>query len=135
MHRLYLSIGSNLGNREKNIAEALRMINTEVGHVVKTSTVRETEPWGYESTHRFLNAACAVDTTLTPEECLEATQDIERRLGRTQKTKDATYHDRTIDIDLLTYDNININTPQLTLPHPRMQERDFVMIPLNEIIQ
>lgn len=73
-----------------------------------------------------------VETSLTPEQCLTITQEIERRLGRTVKSGDS-YVDRPIDIDLLSYDNLNINTPELTLPHPRMHEREFVMIPLKEI--
>ena len=99
----------------------------------RVSSFLETEPVGFQSTNRFLNTACRVKTTLTPLACLDATEQIERELGREQKSVGGIYHDRTLDIDLLTYDNLHIDTPRLTLPHPRMLERDFVMIPLQEI--
>ena len=129
---MYLSLGSNLGNRKKNLEDALSLISELVGHVCRVSSFIETEPWGFDSKNTFLNAACLVETSLTPEQCLDITQDIERRLGRTAKSSDC-YVDRPIDIDLLSYDNLIINTPELTLPHPRMHEREFVMIPLKEI--
>ena len=81
----------------------------------------------------FLNAAALVLTTLSPRECLTETQRIERKLGRRKKSKDGKYHDRPIDIDLLLYDDWEINTPELTLPHPLMEQRDFVKLPLAEI--
>lgn len=131
-HQLYLSLGSNLGNKKKNLEDALSLISDLVGHVCRISSFIETEPWGFDSKNTFLNAACLVETALTPEQCLNITQEIERKLGRTAKSGDG-YEDRPIDIDLLSYDNLNINTPELTLPHPRMHEREFVMIPLQEI--
>jgi 2-amino-4-hydroxy-6-hydroxymethyldihydropteridine diphosphokinase len=134
MHQLYLSLGSNLGDREHQLQEALRLTGENIGTVVRVSSFIETRPWGYESEHLFLNAVCKVETTLSPIECLHATQEIERSLGRTVKSHDG-YCDRPIDIDLLSYDDVQMNTPELTLPHPRMHERDFVMIPLKEITQ
>ena len=131
-HQLYLSLGSNLGDRKKNLEDALSLIGDLVGHVCRVSSFIETEPWGFDSKNTFLNAACLVETALTPEQCLNITQEIERILGRKAKSVDS-YEDRPIDIDLLSYDNLNINTPELTLPHPRMHEREFVMIPLKEI--
>lgn len=131
-HQLYLSLGSNLGNKKKNLEDALSLISDLVGHVCRVSSFIETEPWGFDSKNTFLNAACLVETALTPEQCLNITQEIERKLGRTAKSGDG-YEDRPIDIDLLSYDNLNIDTPELTLPHPRMHEREFVMIPLQEI--
>ena len=131
---LFLSLGSNLGDRAEILRRAIALINERIGTVLRVSSFIETEPWGFESEHPFLNAACMVQTTLSPEQCLEATQQIERDLGRTTKSKDGIYHDRPIDIDLLLYDDITLSTPTLTLPHPRMQERDFVMIPLREIM-
>jgi 2-amino-4-hydroxy-6-hydroxymethyldihydropteridine diphosphokinase len=129
---LYLSLGSNLGNKKKNLEDALSLIGDLVGHVCRVSSFIETEPWGFDSKNTFLNAACLVETALTPEQCLNITQEIERKLGRKAKSVDS-YEDRPIDIDLRSYDNLNINTPELTLPHPRMHEREFVMIPLKEI--
>ena len=132
--KLYLSLGSNLGDRAENLHRAITLIEERVGTVQRVSSFIETEPWGFESKHPFLNAACLVLTTLSPMECLDATQQIERELGRKRKSKNGKYHDRPIDIDLLMYDDLTLSTPRLTLPHPRMQERDFVMIPLREIL-
>jgi 2-amino-4-hydroxy-6-hydroxymethyldihydropteridine diphosphokinase len=129
----YLNIGSNMGDRRDNLYRAVAFLvaGTSGGAV---SSIVESEPWGFESEHPFLNAACMVLTTLSPEQCLKETQQIERELGRTTKSKDGIYHDRPIDIDLLMYGDLKLSTPTLTLPHPRMQERDFVMIPLREIL-
>ena len=131
---LYLSLGSNLGDREEMLNRAIALIGERVGEVQRVSSFIETEPWGFKSKHPFLNAACLVLTTLSPEQCLEATQQIERELGRKRKSKNGKYHDRPIDIDLLMYDDLELSTPKLTLPHPRMKEREFVMIPLREIL-
>ena len=113
---------------------AIALIDERVGTVQRVSSFIETEPWGFQSEHPFLNAACMVLTTLSPEQCLAETQKIERELGRTTKSKNGIYHDRPIDIDLLLYGDLKVSTPKLTLPHPRMYERDFVMIPLKEIL-
>ncbi len=131
----YLSLGSNLGDREKHIDNACRMIAERCGKVVARSGNHYFEPWGYRSEHTYLNICILIETTLTPIELLDATQQIERELGRTQKN---VYADRTIDIDLLLYfDNdskpVTCQSDRLTLPHPLMAQRDFVMIPLREI--
>ena len=131
---LYLSLGSNLGDREETLHRAIALINERIGTVQRVSSFIETEPWGFHSEHPFLNAACMVLTELSPEECLAKTQQIERELGRTTKSEGGIYHDRPIDIDLLLYDDLRLSTPTLTLPHPHMYERDFVMIPLREIL-
>lgn len=136
-HKLYLSLGSNLGNREENLRRALALIDERVGSVYRVSSPIETDPVGFSSTNKFINLVCLVHTMMSPMSCLRETQKIEQELGRTQKstcTNDTLQHfDRPIDIDLLTYDNIAMDTPELTLPHPRMQEREFVMRPLEEI--
>ena len=131
---LYLSLGSNLGDREDMLRRAIALIGERVGKVQRVSSFIETEPWGFQSEHPFLNAACLVLTTLSPLECLDATQQIERELGRRTKSSGGIYHDRPIDIDLLLYGNLKLSTPRLTIPHPHMYERDFVMIPLREIM-
>ena len=131
---LYLSLGSNLGDREDMLHRAIQLIGERIGTVQRVSSFIETKPWGFRSKHRFLNAAVLVETTLSPIECLEGTQQIERELGRKTKSRGGKYHDRPIDIDLLSYDDITLSTPRLTLPHPHMYERDFVMIPLREIM-
>ena len=116
------------------LRRAIALIGERVGKVQRVSSFIETEPWGFQSEHPFLNAACLVLTTLSPLECLDATQQIERELGRRTKSSGGIYHDRPIDIDLLMYDDLQLSTPRLTLPHPHMHERDFVMIPLREIL-
>ena len=135
MHKLYISLGSNLGNKEEKLHRAIELINERIGSVLRTSSFIETEPWGFQSENTFLNAACLVETELTPMQCLRETQKIERLLGRTQKSTDGKYHDRPIDLDLLLYDDLQVNEEDLILPHPHMQERDFVMIPLREIME
>ena len=133
MATLYLSLGTNLGDRPNNLKSALELIAFQVGTVKAESDVIETDPWGFESANRFLNMVVKVETNLQPLEALHITQDIERKLGRSQKSVNGQYHDRIIDIDLLMYDNITMSTPELTLPHPRMYQRDFVMKPLSQI--
>ena len=134
-HKVYFSLGSNLGDKEGNIREAISRIGELIGEVDRQSTLLATEPWGFESDNTFVNAAIRCTTSLSPFEILNITQNIERAKGRTLKSVDGQYHDRIIDIDILIYDDLHITTPQLTLPHPLMKERDFVMIPLKEILQ
>lgn len=134
MHTVYLSLGSNLGDREATMRRAIGLLNERAGSVDRQSSFIETEPWGFESTNKFLNMCVRLLTTLSPEQLLMATKQIERELGRTQKSVNGQYHDRPIDIDILMYDDLQLSTPDLTLPHPHMQEREFVMIPLREIL-
>lgn len=133
MATLYLSLGTNMGDRPKNLSQAMELIAREVGTVVAASDVIETEPWGFDSGNAFLNMVAKVETELEPIDALHVTQDIEKRLGRSEKSVNGVYHDRIIDIDLLMYDNLIMNTPQLTLPHPLMRQRPFVMEPLSQI--
>ena len=141
-HQLFLGLGSNLGDRAENIRKAVLLIQERVGEVVRQSSLIETEPWGFESDHCFLNGVILCETTLTPRQVLRATQKIERELGRKKKTTllsplspltSHLYSDRPIDIDILLYDDLTVNEPDLKIPHPLMHERDFVMIPLREI--
>lgn len=133
MATLYLSLGTNMGDRPKNLSQAMELIAREVGTVVAASDVIETEPWGFDSGNAFLNMVAKVETELEPLQVLHTTQDIEKRLGRSEKSVNGVYHDRIIDIDLLMYDDLTMNTPQLTLPHPLMRQRPFVMEPLSQI--
>lgn len=133
MHTLYLSLGTNLGDKAQNLRDAIARIGEMIGIVECQSSFLATEPWGFHSDNTFLNAAVKVTTSLTPHEVLMLTQQIERDMGRTQKSAGGEYHDRIIDIDILLYDDVHISTPELTIPHPLMHQRDFVMIPLNEI--
>lgn len=133
-HIAYLSLGSNLGDRHATMQSAILLLGKQAGTVDRVSSAIETEPWGFESANKFLNMCVRITTTLSPEQLLATTKDIEQQLGRTIKSVNGQYHDRPIDIDILTYDDLHINTPTLTLPHPHMHERDFVMIPLREIL-
>ena len=133
-HTVYLGLGTNLGDKEGNIGEAVRRIGELIGTVECQSTLLVSEPWGFESENTFVNAALRCSTELEPMDVLEKTQKIERAMGRTQKSVDGQYHDRIIDIDILMYDDLHIDTKTLKLPHPMMKERDFVMIPLKEVL-
>ncbi|MDE6721292.1 MAG: 2-amino-4-hydroxy-6-hydroxymethyldihydropteridine diphosphokinase [Bacteroidaceae bacterium] len=134
MHLVYLSLGTNLGDKEQNLLSAISEIGRRIGPIKAQSAFLVTEPWGFESENTFLNAAVRVETELSPIALLDETQQIERTLGRTHKTADGQYHDRIIDIDILLYDDLHIATPRLTIPHPHMHKRDFVLIPLHEIL-
>ena len=123
-----------MGDRKGNIKLAIKQISELIGPVVHQSALIETAPWGFNSANTFINAAVCSETSLSPREVLQATQGIERALGRTTKSIDGQYHDRLIDIDILLYDDLHVNEPDLVIPHPHMNERQFVMQPLSEII-
>lgn len=131
----FLSLGSNLGDKEANLRKAINLINEKAGKVTKTSSFINTEPWGFSSDNLFVNACVEIDTTLTPQELLAATKQIETVMGRKQKSINGTYNDRIIDIDILLYGDITVDEENLKIPHPHMYERDFVMIPLKEIMK
>lgn len=133
-HTVYLALGANIGDRRTTMLRAIDRINELIGTVERQSVFYETEPWGFASPHRFLNACVRVSTTLSPRQLLAATQQIERVLGRMAKSADGVYHDRVIDIDILLYDDLRVDEPDLKIPHPLMTERDFVMMPLREIL-
>lgn len=134
MARVCLSLGSNLGPRETYLRKALQALDKELGSLVKCSSFYETLPWGFSSDSLFLNAAACFDTLLSPEEVLAVTQQIEKSLGRKEKSRQGQYADRCIDIDLLLYDDRVMQTPDMILPHPHMAERMFVLEPLAEIM-
>lgn len=129
----YLGLGTNTGNRKENLTRAIEELSLALGSRIAQSSFMETEPWGFESENRFLNCAVAFTTDKDPVELLDTTEEIERRLGRTQKSSDGVYHDRIIDIDILLYGSETISTERLTIPHPLMHKRDFVLEPLREI--
>ncbi len=133
MHQVYLGLGTNLGDKEANLKAAIEEIRKRVGEIISLSAFYASEPWGFESENSFLNAVCCVMSDFSPMEILSITQQIERELGRKTKSVGGIYSDRMIDIDILLYDDLQIHTPELTIPHPLMWERDFVMIPLREI--
>ncbi|MDR3118077.1 MAG: 2-amino-4-hydroxy-6-hydroxymethyldihydropteridine diphosphokinase [Mediterranea sp.] len=133
MAKAYLGLGTNLGDKEKNLRDAVQKIGERIGNVSSLSAFYATIPWGFQSENTFLNAVACVETTLPPHELLAIAQQIERETGRTTKPANHTYADRIIDIDLLMWENLIINTPNLTLPHPLMHKRRFVMEPFAEI--
>ena len=133
MATVYLGLGTNIGNKKENLTRAIEALSLALGHYTALSSFIETAPWGFESENTFLNCAVAFETVLLPEELLGTTERIERELGRTAKSTGGTYHDRVIDIDILLYGNETIDTPRLTIPHPLMHLRDFVLEPLAEI--
>ena len=133
MATVYLGLGTNIGNKKENLTRAIEALSLALGHYTALSSFIETAPWGFESDNAFLNCAVAFETVLVPEELLDTTERIERELGRTVKSIGGTYHDRVIDIDILLYGNETIDTPRLTIPHPLMHLRDFVLEPLAEI--
>ncbi len=135
MATVYLGLGTNLGNKEANLRTAIYKLQERIGKQVSLSSFYETAPWGFESDHSFLNAAIGLETNLSPIEILHITQEIEKELGRTKKSVNGSYSDRLIDIDILLYDTLVLQTPELTIPHPLMTERDFVMKPLIEIAE
>ncbi|HEY9551596.1 MAG TPA: 2-amino-4-hydroxy-6-hydroxymethyldihydropteridine diphosphokinase [Prevotella sp.] len=135
MHTLYLGLGANIGNREQTLRQAIIRIGELIGPVNRQSALYETKPWGFDSPHEFLNACICCSTHLTPRQTLAATQKIEKELGRTVKTTDGLYHDRVIDIDILLYDKVIVDEPDLKIPHPFMEQREFVMKPLKEILK
>ena len=130
MAHVYLGIGSNLGDREEHIREALKRLNEAGARVIKQSQLYETEPWGITDQPRFINAACLVETDLPPHALLRALKRIEREMGR---VKGARYGPRIIDLDILLYDRVEMVTKALAIPHPGMLERETVLVPLAEI--
>lgn len=134
---VYLSLGTNLGNRELNLIEAKDAIKENIGKIISESSIHETEAVGFKG-NPFYNQVIKIETTLLPENLLQKTLEIETKMGRPGKTviKNGTpvYSNRIIDIDILLYDDLQIDTEILTIPHPRMYEREFVMKPLGELI-
>jgi 2-amino-4-hydroxy-6-hydroxymethyldihydropteridine diphosphokinase len=131
--KVYLGLGTNLGEKKENLVRAIEKLSLALGPCTACSTFIETEPWGFKSNNGFLNCVAAFETELTPFGLLDATERIERELGRTAKSDGANYHDRIIDIDILLYGDTVINSERLTIPHPLMHRRDFVLEPLAEI--
>jgi len=133
----YLSLGSNISPRHEYMEAACRLIGERVGKVLRRSSDFFSAPWGYQSDHEYLNIVLRVQTSLSPKALLQVTQRIERELGRTEKN---VYADRTIDVDILMCyaedgTPLIVDSSELTVPHPRMREREFVMVPLREVFE
>ncbi len=126
----YIGIGSNLGNRQENCLRAIELLQKKGIIVIKRSSLYETEQWGVKDQPRFINMAIEIDTSLKPKELLKILKNIEKELGREKSSK---WGPRIIDLDILLFDDIILNEDNLKIPHPLMQERDFVLRPLCEI--
>jgi len=130
MERVYLATGSNIGDKSAHLTKALELIEAYVGDLVQVSGVYRTAAWGIEDQPEFLNQAMAVDCNLEPEPLLLAVMEIERQMGRERRIR---WGERLIDIDILFYGNLVSQSQRLTIPHPFIQERNFVLQPLLEI--
>ncbi len=130
MKRAYLSLGSNLGDRKSNIERALSRLNSARVRILRVSSLYRTEPVGYKPQPWFLNCAAEAETDLMPLQLLGRCQAVQRELGRRPGVRNGP---RTIDIDILLYENAEVHSPEMTIPHPRMAERRFVLVPLSEI--
>lgn len=131
MKIIFLGLGSNLGSRESNLSHAIEQISEHIGNVKACSSMYETEPWGFQSDDLFLNMALKVESDLSPGELLHKILKIESTLGRLRGDK--RYSSRVIDIDILLFDNLIVETEDLTVPHPLLHERKFVLVPLCDI--
>ena len=131
--KIYLGLGGNQGDREQLMAQAIELLSVALGSPVSLSSTIETEAWGFVSPNPFLNMVACFSTDVPPMELLQITEDVERRLGRKTKSVGGVYSDRPIDIDILFYGDKIISTERLTVPHPRLHERLFVLAPLAEI--
>lgn len=129
MHTVYLSLGANLGDRQGNIRQALELLRQQLT-IQRVSSCYETAPVGYTAQPDFINIACQAHTDLTPPELLRLVKQVEQEVGRQVTFR---YGPRQIDVDILLYDGLILETPELTIPHPRMAERAFVLAPLAEI--
>ena len=128
----FLGIGSNTGDRLLHIEKALELLQQEAGRIVKISNIYETEPWGFQSENSFINLVLTIETSLVPVELLRICKQIEKKAGR-KKTAASGYQNRPLDIDILFYENRILKTAALTIPHPLIQERLFVLQPLCDI--
>ena len=133
INRAYLSLGSNLGDKSANLNKAIELLKERAGEVLAVSSFYETAPDGFISENSFVNIALSLDTRLDVYVLLDVCEEIEKELGRTTKSVNLNYSDRLIDIDILYFNNMQLATERLTLPHPRMHKRQFVLEPLAEI--
>jgi len=127
---IFILLGTNLGKRQMNLKLATEFIEKQIGSILLKSKIYETEPWGVIDQPNFLNQILKIKTNLTPEECLKNCLSIEDEIGRKRLRK---WGERLIDIDLLFYNDLKINTLDLILPHPRLHERNFTLVPMEEI--
>jgi 2-amino-4-hydroxy-6-hydroxymethyldihydropteridine diphosphokinase len=134
MNRVYLLLGSNLNDRNHLISQSRKLVNEMIGEIISSSSVYESDPWGFQSENKFLNQVLHVDSRLDPYQVLDQIIEIEESLGRKRDTV-LGYQSRIIDIDILFYNNLVIQNERLIIPHPRIHERMFVLIPMNELAE
>lgn len=134
LNYLYLGLGSNLGDKRENINLAYLHIQEKIGNIFRKSAIYETPPWGFQSEDVFYNTVIFLETELTAEQVLEKIQEIEKELGRVKDFKIG-YSSRVIDIDILDYNNMILEKPQLVLPHPHIEKRNFVLYPMRDIAE
>ena len=130
-NKVVLGLGGNIGNVEITLAKCVDLLSCKLGEVQLKSSLYKTKAWGVENQPDFINQVIEIETTLNPIECLALCQEIEQKLGRLRKEK---WHERTIDIDILFFSTAIIDTPELKVPHPYIQDRNFVLFPLAEIL-
>lgn len=128
----YIILGGNLGDKRKNLETAQRLVSLQIGKIKRSSGIYETEPWGFEDSRNFFNQVIEIDTGLNPPELLERIKKIEAKFGRIKK-QSKKYQSRQMDMDILFFNNEIIRLPGLTIPHPRIHERNFVLVPLSEL--
>jgi 2-amino-4-hydroxy-6-hydroxymethyldihydropteridine diphosphokinase len=131
MHKIFLGIGGNIGNKQVNFNKVYTFIKNELGEIVKRSSVYETPPWGFSANENFWNQVLIIETRFSPTDVLQKITEIENTFGRERET--GKYNSREMDIDILYFDELIIETEKLVIPHPRIQYRKFVLVPLNEI--
>lgn len=131
MHKVFLGIGGNIGNKHINFQKVVKIIEKQLGEITKKSSVYETPPWGFDTEENFWNQIIIIQTKLSPSDLLKNIHEIEKQFGRTRKSTN--YASREMDIDILYYDDLYLETEDLIIPHPKMQLRKFVLVPLNEI--
>ena len=130
-HTVYIALGSNIGDKSKNLSSAIEEINTLIGEVTEVSSFFENEPQGFESNNIFLNACLICKTNLDPLNTLKELKKIEKKMGR--KRTNGVYKDRIIDLDIIFYDQLVFNSKKLTIPHKEYKNRNFILIPLAEL--
>ncbi len=133
MNEIYLSLGSNQGDRIENLREAVKNIEKQIGQTIKVSSYYETEPWGFTDDTNFINQVIKIKSDLTPDTILEKSLEIEKVLGRKRLPSKQRYSSRNIDIDVLFIDDMVIDTENLTVPHAHIHKRNFVLQPMCEI--
>lgn len=130
---MYLLLGGNQGDVGRAFSQTLELIRASVGSIKTLSPVYRSEPWGFEASESFLNQVVIVNTALDPEDLLKEILDIEKKMGRERDDQSDRYSSRPIDIDILFYNDSIINSHDLVVPHPRLHQRNFTLIPLNDI--